>query len=98
MKIYQIINDNLSVENYLDDFTKHSKTNYQVKTKCKDDKMGELEKPKKNTIVVENEEEKEELVIEKPKKTNQTKKKKDSDGTRKRCPNGTKRNKDGDCV
>ena len=97
-KIREIINDNLSVENYLDDFTKHSKTNYQVKTKCKDDKMGELEKPKKNTIVVENEEEKEELVIEKPKKTNQTKKKKDSDGTRKRCPNGTKRNKDGDCV
>ena len=102
-KIREIISDNLSVENYLDDFTKHSKTNYQMKTKCKDDDLGELEnveKPKKlkaKAIVVEEEQE---VVVEKPKQSKQTKRKKESDekkGTRKRCPKGTKRNKDGDC-
>ena len=118
-KIREIIIDNLSVENYLDDFTKHSKTNYQLKTKCKDDDLGELEhveKPKKiktKAIVVEEEAEVQGeaevqaealaeavAVIEKPKQTKQSKKKKESgekNGTRKRCPKGTKRNKDGDC-
>ena len=127
-KIREIISDNLSVENYLDDFTKHSKTNYQLKTKCKDDDLGELEhveKPKKvktkAIVVLEEEAEEEaeaeaevqaeaeaevqvqaeaEVVIEKPKQTKQSKKKKESgekNGTRKRCPKGTKRNKDGDC-
>ncbi len=109
-KIREIINEKMSVENYLDDFTKHSKTNYQVKTKCKEDKMDEIEtdKPKKikKQVIVETEEE-EEIVIEKPKKSKaQTKKKKESSekkesgekkGTRKRCPKGTKRNKDGEC-
>ena len=99
-KIREIVSDNLSVENYLDDFTKHSKTNYQVKTKCKDEKLSEIEPPKK--FVVESDEQS--LSIEsptEPKQTKQTKKKKESgekQGTRKRCPNGTKRNKDGDCV
>jgi Ca2+-binding EF-hand superfamily protein len=103
-KIREIIGDNLSVETYLDDFTKHSKTNYQMKTKCKDDDLGELEqveKPKKikkqPALVVEEEVE---AVIEKPKQSKQSKKKKESGekiGTRKRCPKGTKRNKDGVC-
>jgi hypothetical protein len=103
-KIREIIGDNLSVETYLEDFTKHSKTNYQIKTKCKDDDLGELEqveKPKKNkkkpVLVVEEEVE---AVIEKPKQSKQSKKKKESGekiGTRKRCPKGTKRNKDGVC-
>ena len=75
-----------------------------MKTKCKDDDLGELEqveKPKKvktKAIVVE--EEKEEVAIEKPKQSKQSKKKKESgekNGTRKRCPKGTKRNKDGVC-
>ena len=104
-KIREIIADNLYVETYLDDFTKHSKTNYQLKTKCKDDDLGELEqveKPKKvkaKAIVVEEEVEVE-AVIEKPKQSKQSKKKKESgekNGTRKRCPKGTKRNKDGVC-
>jgi hypothetical protein len=89
----------------LDDFTKHSKTNYQLKTKCKDDDLGQLEqveKPKKvktKAIVVEEEVEVE-AVIEQPKQSKQSKKKKESgekNGTRKRCPKGTKRNKDGVC-
>jgi Ca2+-binding EF-hand superfamily protein len=105
-KIREIIGDNLYVETYLDDFTKHSKTNYQLKTKCKDDDLGELEdveKPKKvktKAIVVEEEKEEVEAVIEKPKQSKQSKKKKESgekNGTRKRCPKGTKRNKDGIC-
>jgi hypothetical protein len=104
-KIREIIGDNLNVETYLDDFTKHSKTNYQLKTKCKDDDLGELEqveKPKKvkaKAIVVEEEVEVE-AVIEKPKQSKQSKKKKESgekNGTRKRCPKGTKKNKDGVC-
>jgi Ca2+-binding EF-hand superfamily protein len=88
-KIREIIGDKLYVETYLDDFTKHSKTNYQLKTKCKDDDLGELEdvkKPKK--------------VKAKAKQSKQSKKKKESgekNGTRKRCPKGTKRNKDGVC-
>ena len=120
-KIREIINDNLLVESYLDDFTKHSKTNYQEKKKCAEDTLGEVEKsvvekivkPAKvkkiivesdEPIVVENDkpivvENDKPIVVEKPKK--QTKKKKDSNekkGTRKRCPNGTKRDKDGECV
>jgi hypothetical protein len=120
-KIREIINDNLLVESYLDDFTKHSKTNYQEKKKCAEDTLGEVEKsvvekivkPTKvkkivvesdEPIVVENDEpivveNDEPIVVEKPKK--QTKRKKDSNekkGTRKRCPNGTKRDKDGECV
>jgi hypothetical protein len=100
-KIREIVNDKISVESYLDDFTKHSKTNYQEKKKCADDTIGELEKiekPKKvKKIVVESDES--DIVVEKPKQL--TKKKKDSGekkGTRKRCPNGTKRDKDGECV
>jgi hypothetical protein len=99
-KIREIVNDKISVESYLDDFTKHSKTNYQEKKKCADDTIGELEKiekPKKvKKIVVESDESD---IVEKPKQL--TKKKKDSGekkGTRKRCPNGTKRDKDGECV
>ena len=100
-KIREIVNDKISVESYLDDFTKHSKTNYQEKKKCADDTIGEfekIEKPKKvKKIVVESDES--DIVVEKPKQL--TKKKKDSGekkGTRKRCPNGTKRDKDGECV
>ena len=115
-KIREIVNDNISIESYLNDFTKHSKTNYQEKKKCTEDKLGEVEKivkPAKvkkiivesdEPIVVENDkpivvENDKPIVVEKPKK--QTKKKKDSNekkGTRKRCPNGTKRDKDGECV
>jgi hypothetical protein len=105
-KIREIIGDKLYVETYLDDFTKHSKTNYQLKTKCKDDDLGELEdvkkpkKMKKQTALVVEEEVEVEAVIEKPKQSKQSKKKKESgekNGTRKRCPKGTKRNKDGVC-
>jgi hypothetical protein len=105
-KIREIIGDSLSVETYLDDFTKHSKTNYQMKTKCKDDDLGELEhvekpkKMKKQPVLVVEEEVEVEAVIEKPKQSKQSKKKKESGekiGTRKRCPKGTKRNKDGVC-
>ena len=100
-KMREIIDESFSVENHLDDFTKYSTTNYQAKTKCKDDDLGQLEqveKPKKvktKAIVVE-----EEVEVEAVKQSKQTKKKKESDekkGTRKRCPKGTKRNKDGVC-
>jgi hypothetical protein len=110
-KIQEFIHLSLSVENYLDDFTKHSKTNYQVKTKCKDDKFDEIEKPKKKTKMVidsadetEDEVDNEGVFSEKPKpekNNNKSKKKKESgekQGTRKRCPKGTTKNKEGDCV
>jgi hypothetical protein len=102
-KIREIVNDNLSVESYLDDFTKSSKTNYQEKKKCADDTLGEIEKvdeivtPKKiKKIVIDGDEP---VIVENPKQ--QTKKKKESGekkGTRKRCPNGTYQDKDGECV
>ena len=96
-KFANIINNNITIENYLEDFTKHSKTNYQVKTKCKENKTVVAK------IVVESDDDE---PIAKPKKQ-QTKKKKVSSGekissekkgTRKRCPKGTKKNEDGDCV
>ena len=108
-KIREIVNDNLSVESYLDDFTKSSKTNYQEKKKCADDTLGEIEKvdeiekvgkiepPKKiKKIVIDGDEP---VIVENPKQ--QTKKKKESGekkGTRKRCPTGTHQDKDGECV
>jgi hypothetical protein len=55
---------------------------------------------KKQTALVVEEEVEVEAVIEKPKQSKQSKKKKESgekNGTRKRCPKGTKRNKDGVC-
>ena len=105
-KIQEFIHLSLSVESYLDDFTKHSKTNYLVKTKCKDDKFDEIETPKKKTkMVIDNDDESSDIEKPKPeisnKKENKSKKKKESGekkGTRKRCPKGSKQNKDGDCV
>ena len=35
------ITDKITVESYLEDFTKNSKTNYQKKTKCKDNDKGD---------------------------------------------------------
>ena len=70
--------------------------------------FGEIEKAKK--IIVESDEPAEEIPKPNPKPTpkkQQTKKKKvsaeknesgEKKGTRKRCPNGTKRDKDGECV
>ncbi len=103
-KIQEFIHLSLSVENYLDDFTKHSKTNYLVKTKCKEDKFDEIEKPKmkKQFVIVSDIESDNSVEPDKKGKTsNKSKKKKESgekQGTRKRCPKGLKKNKDGDCV
>ena len=59
-KIREIVNDNISIESYLNDFTKHSKTNYQEKKKCTEDKLGEVEKivkpAKVKKIIVESDE------------------------------------------
>ena len=55
-KISEIITNGITIEDYLKDFTKFSKTNYQKKTKCKENE--EQEEPQKvkkikNKVVIE---------------------------------------------
>ena len=132
-KISEIITNRFTIEDYLKDFTKFSKTNYQKKTKCKENE--ESEEPQKvkkikNKVVIESKKVvnvpenvalDEPVVVAEPvvvvqkvskekqktkknkenKENKETKEKKVSNekkGTRKRCPNGQIRNKDGECV
>jgi hypothetical protein len=71
--INEIIQNKISFEEYLIDFTKQSTTNYQVKTKCKETDMvnQEIEKHKKaKKLIVMSDEE----PVEKPKKQTKAKK------------------------
>jgi len=89
--INEIIQNKISFEEHLIDFTKQATTNYQVKTKCKETDIVN----QKSKLIVEDDEE----SVEKPK--THTKKEKTSpakQGIRKRCPNGMVRNEQGDCV
>jgi hypothetical protein len=129
-KMSEIITNGITFEDYLKDFTKFSKTNYQKKTKCKENE--ESEEPQKvkkikNKVVIESKKvvnvpenvaldepvvvakpvvvvqkvSKEKQKTKKNKENKETKEKKVSNekkGTRKRCPNGQIRNKDGECV
>ena len=127
-KMSEIITNSITIEDYLKDFTKFSKTNYQKKTKCKENEEQEEEPQKvkkiKNKVVIESKKVinvpedvalDEPVVLAKPvvvvqkeskekpktKKNKEIKEKKVSNekkGTRKRCPNGQIRNKDGECV
>jgi hypothetical protein len=126
-KMSEIITNGITIEDYLKDFTKFSKTNYQKKTKCKENEESEEPqkvKKNKNKIVIESKKDvkvpedvaldehvivaepvvvvqKESKEKQKTKKNKETKEKKVSNekkGTRKRCPNGQIRNKDGECV
>jgi len=144
--INEIIQNKISFEEYLIDFTKQSTTNYQSKTKCKEIDIvdQEIEKPKKTKkviieeddeqpienpkkitkakkVIIQEGDELQTVPVEKPKKVTktktviieegdeqpienpkkQTKKQKispEKQGTRKRCPNGMNKNKQGDCV
>ena len=71
--INEIIQNKISFEEHLIDFTKQSTTHYQVKTKCKetDPVNQEIEKSKKQKkIIIEDDEE----PVEKPKKATKVKK------------------------
>jgi hypothetical protein len=108
-KINVIIQDKISIEEYLEDFTKNSKTIYHKKTKCKELEEMPQNKKESRKIIIENDEiireqpesNKVQTIIEEKMLKKGTKKKKESNerkGTRKRCPNGEKKNKDGICV
>ena len=110
-KISEIITNGITIQDYLKDFTRVSKTNYYKKTKCKEqEKQDPPQKIKKNNIVIETTEvvnvpkdvvlDEPVVVLQKESKEKQTKKNVSNEkkGTRKRCPNGQIRNKDGECV
>jgi len=90
--INEIIQNKISFEEYLIDFTKQSTTNYQFKTKCKET---DIVNQKSKKLIVEDDEE----PVEKAKKVTKTQKTSPvNQGTRKRCPNGMIRNEQGNCV
>jgi hypothetical protein len=83
--INEIIQNKMTIEEYLSKFTKHLTTKYQVKTKCKEIDMvhQEIEKKKKGKLKIVNEEEKEIEIKEIEIKEKEIKEKPKKQGTKK---------------